>query len=423
MSSLLFAPRFLPLFVTQFLGAFNDNVFKNALVVLIAFGTLRSGSVAPALMVNLCAALFILPFLLFSATSGRLADHSDKAAIARATKLLELVVMALAGSGFLVHSLPLLLLALFLMGLQSTLFGPVKYALLPQHLHTGELMRGNSWIEAATFAAILLGTVGGGLLAALGSELVLAAVCVLIAVLGYASSRAIPPAPPLHARARIGFARPLRDTVEVLRIARADPAVWRTVLAISWFWFFGAVFLTLLPIYTRETLGGSETVATLLLALFALGIGSGAFVAARLCRERFRPGVVLAGAIGMSVFAFDLWLATPALAGAAAQAPGAASFASHSGHWRILADCVLVSASGGLFSLPLYTRLQQRAPLARLGRVIAAVNVMNALYMVGSAGFSAALLAAGADVPEVWLATAALNLIVAGALAWRPRSG
>lgn len=422
MSGLLLAPRFLPLFVTQFLGAFNDNVFKNALVVLIAFGALRSGTgMSPALMVNLCAALFILPFLLFSASSGRLADHADKAAIARATKLLEIAVMALAGVGFLLHHLPLLLLALFLMGLQSTLFGPVKYALLPQHLHTGELMRGNSWIEAATFVAILLGTVGGGLLAAFGSEAVLGFACLLIALAGYLSSRAIPPAPPLHAPVRISFARPLRDTLDVLRIARADAQVWRTLLAISWFWFFGAVFLTLLPIYTRTSLGGSETVATLLLALFAFGIGAGAFVSARLCRGRFRAGVVLAGALGMSVFAFDLWLATPA-AGPSAQIHDAASFVAAPGSWRILLDCVLVSASGGLFSLPLYTHLQQRAPLAQLGRVIAAVNVMNALYMVASAGFSAALLAAGADVPAVWLATALLNLIVVGALAWRQHS-
>lgn len=419
MSSLLLAPRFMPLFVTQFLGAFNDNVFKNALVVMIAFGGLRSTSLSPALMVNLCAALFILPFLLFSASSGRLADHSDKAAIARATKLLEIAVMSLTGLGFLLHSLPLLLFGLFLMGLQSTLFGPVKYALLPQHLHTGELMKGNSWIEAATFVAILLGTVGGGLLAALGSEVVIAFACLVIAVVGYIASRYIPPAPSALPATRTSFARPLRDTLEVLRIARADGRVWLTLLAISWFWFFGAVFLTLLPIYTRESLNGSETLATLLLALFALGIGAGAFLAARLCRGHPRIGVVLAGALGMSIFAADLWLASPAVTPSLKH--DAASFVADSANWRILLDCVLVSASGGLFSLPLYTYLQQRTPLATLGRVIAAVNVMNALYMVLSAAFGAVLLAAGATVPMVWLVTAGLNLLVLSVLAVRLR--
>lgn len=419
MSSLLLAPRFMPLFATQFLGALNDNIFKNALVVLIAFGALRSTSMSAALMVNLCAALFILPFLLFSASCGRLADHADKAAIARATKLLELAVMSLAGIGFLLHSLPLLLLALFLMGLQSTLFGPVKYALLPQHLHTGELMKGNSWIEAATFVAILLGTVGGGLLAALASEAVIALSCLVIAVVGYLASRYIPPAPSALPNARIGFAHPLHDTLEVLRIARTDTQVWLTLLAISWFWFFGAVFLTLLPIYTRESLNGSETVATLLLALFALGIGAGAFVAARLCHGRPRVGVVLAGALGMSLFAVDLWFASPATASELTL--DAATFLAERGSWRLVLDCVLVSACGGLFSLPLYTHLQQRVPLATLGRVIAAVNVMNALYMVLSAAFGAALLSAGADVQTVWLLTGSLNLVMLAVLAMRFR--
>lgn len=419
MSRLLLAPRFMPLFITQFLGAFNDNVFKNALVVLIAFGALRSTSLSAATMVNLCAALFILPFLLFSASSGHLADHSDKAAIARTTKLLEIAVMSLAGFGFLLHSLPLLLLALFLMGLQSTLFGPVKYALLPQHLHTGELMKGNSWIEAATFVAILLGTIGGGLLAALGSEAVIALVCLLIAVLGAVASRFIPPAPSALPAMRTRFAHPLRDSLEVLRIARSDARVWLTVLAISWFWFFGAVFLTLLPIYTRESLNGSETVATLLLAVFALGIGMGAFLAARLGRGHPRAGVVLAGALGMSLFAADLWLATPDAVPQLTQ--DAANFVADRRNWRVLLDCMLVSICGGLFSLPLYTHLQQRAPLVALGRVIAAVNVMNALYMVLSAAFGAALLAAGADVATVWLLTAALNLAMLATFAVRLR--
>ena len=205
-TTLLGSARFLPLFATQFLGAFNDNVFKNALLVLIAFGALGSGGVVPALMVNLCAGVFILPFFLFSASAGRLADGLDKAAIARATKLLEVVVMLLGGAGFIAGSLPLLLLALFLMGLQSTLFGPVKYALLPQHLQAQELMRGNGWIEAGTFIAILLGTVGGGLLAALGQDAAIATaiVCVLVAAAGYATSAC-------SAARRVGTARAEAD--------------------------------------------------------------------------------------------------------------------------------------------------------------------------------------------------------------------
>ncbi len=407
--SLLRARRFLPLFVTQFLGAFNDNVFKNAMVVLIAFGTLRAGDTPPALVVNLCAAVFILPFFLFSAIAGRLADSADKAAIARATKLLEIAVMALGMIGFVNANLPLLLLALFLMGSQSTLFGPVKYALLPQHLHADELMRGNGWIEAGTFVAILLGTVGGGLLAAggAGAALAIGSSCLLIAGAGYLASRSIPPAPPEPGTGVLRLGRPLADTVAILRLARTDAASWVALLAISWFWFFGATFLTLLPIYTREWLAGDETVVTLLLAVFAIGIGLGALLAARWCRGQPRALVVCTGAVGMSLFALDLWWATPA--GTAASLETAAHFVARWDNMRILADCLLVSISGGLFSVPLYTCVQQRTALPQLGRMIAAINVMNALFMVGSAGFAATLILAGAGVPEIWLATAVLN--------------
>ncbi len=419
--TLLRARRFLPLFVTQFLGAFNDNVFKNAIVVLIAFGTLRAGDISPALVLNLCAAVFILPFFLFSAMAGRLADSADKALIARATKLLEIAVMGLGMIGFTTANLPLLLLALFLMGSQSTLFGPVKYALLPQHLHAEELMRGNGWIEAGTFVAILLGTVGGGLLAAGGAAaaLPIGLSCLAIAGAGYIASRSIPPAPPEPGAAPLGLGRPLADTVAILRLARADAASWAAVLGISWFWFFGATFLTLLPIYTREWLAGDETVVTLLLALFAIGIGLGSLLAARWCRGRPRALVVCTGAAGMSLFALDLWWATPP--GTATVLHTAADFVVRADSMRIVADCLLVSISGGLFSVPLYTCVQQRTALPQLGRMIAAINVMNALFMVGSAGFAAALIVAGASVPEIWLATAALNGVMITLLAGRWR--
>lgn len=412
--------RFAPLFVTQFLGAFNDNAFKSALLILIAYEVLRAGAIAPALLVNLCAGLFILPFVLFSAGAGRLADSADKAAIARATKLLEVAVMALGALGFALGSVPVLLLALFLMGLQSTLFGPVKYALLPQHLGRDELMRGNGWIEAGTFVAILLGTVAGGLMAAGGdaARLPLGFACVAIAAAGYLASRSIPQAPPATPGGP-RFGSPLADTRAILRLARSERGPWLALLAISWFWFVGATFLTLLPVYTRDTLGGDEAVVTLLLGVFTVGVGLGAFLAARWCRGVARPAPVIAGAAGITLAGLDLWwVGSPATPATAA---GVAAFLAAPASWRVVFDCALVSVAGGLFSLPLYTHLQQRCPLERLGRMIAALNVVNAGFMVAAAGFAAALLAAGAGVPAVWLATALLNLAVAGTIGLRWR--
>ncbi|NLF55143.1 MAG: MFS transporter [Thauera phenolivorans] len=411
--------RFTPLFVTQFLGAFNDNAFKSALLILIAYGVLKAGTLSPALLVNLCAALFILPFVLFSAAAGRLADSADKAAIARATKLLEFAVMALGALGFMLGSVAVLLLALFLMGLQSTLFGPVKYALLPQHLGADELMRANGWIEAGTFVAILLGTVAGGLMAAGGdaARLPLGLACMTIAAAGYLASRWIPPAPPATP-GRPSFGRPLADTGAILRLARSERGPWLALLAISWFWFVGATFLTLLPVYTRDTLGGDEAVVTLLLGVFTVGVGLGAFLAARWCRGEARPAPVIAGAAGITLAGLDLWAGSPSTPGSAV---GVAVFLADPASLRVVFDCALVSVAGGLFSLPLYTHLQQRCPLERLGRMIAALNVVNAGFMVAAAGFAAALLAAGAGVPEVWLATALLNLAVAGTIGLRWR--
>ncbi|NTV09813.1 MAG: MFS transporter [Zoogloea sp.] len=418
MPDLLCRRRFGPLFLTQFLGALNDNLFKNALVILATFHAAQFSSLSSGVLVNLAAGLFILPFFIFSASSGQLADKFDKADIARLVKIAEIVIMAAGAAGLVFSSLPLLLGALCMMGLHSTVFGPVKYAILPQHLASGELLAGNAWMEGGTFVAILLGTVLGGVITAGGGDgpRLVAGTCLAIAVAGYIASRFIPKAPSAVPELRLN-PNPFRETLRNLRMARENPLVFRAIVAISWFWFFGALFLTQFPAYAKDWLGGSEGMVTMLLATFSVGIGLGSAACALTAHRFSGPRIAIWGGIMMSLFAIDLWLASPAHS---ANAPGTiADLLSRPGNWRILADLLLISVGGGLFAVPLYTLVQSCGEVSHRARLIATINILNALFMVGAAAFAIGALTAGFSVPQLFLATGLLNAGFLAWLAWR----
>jgi len=408
-ATLLRLPRFGPFFTTQFLGAFNDNLFKNALIIMITFGI--ADAAVTNRLVNLAAGLFILPFFLFSALAGQLADRVDKAAYMRVIKLGEIAIMAAGAIGFLLGSIPLLMVVLFLMGAQSTFFGPAKYAILPQHLSTRELTTGNALVESGTFLAILLGTIAGGLLIAAGETgpYLVAGAALAVAGAGYAASRAIPPAPAPRPDLEISF-NVAGQTVALLRYLGTNRTVLLCVLGISWFWFLGAVYLTQFPNYTKLALGGDATVATLLLALFSIGIGVGSFICERLSRGAIEAGLVPIGAIGMTVFGIHLGLAEPVPPEATV---GALAFLADAGNWPVIVDLVMISAFGGLYIVPLYTLVQHLSDPAHRARVIAANNVLNALFMVGAAATAIIVLGSGYSIADLFLLIAVVNVGVA----------
>lgn len=419
---LLHERRFVRLFITQFLGAFNDNVFKNALVVLLTFNAAQWTMIKPELLGNLAAGIFILPFFLFSATAGQLVDKFDKARIARLVKSIEIAIMVLAAIGFLLHSFAALLCALFFMGMHSTLFGPVKYAILPQHLRGHELVAGNALVEAGTFAAILLGTLLGGVLAALGNgPLWISIVTIVIAVAGYLASRGIPAAPSVVPELKLRL-NPIADTWRCVADSYAYCEVFVAIIGLSWFWLYGSLFLAQFPAYAKYVLGGDALSVTLLLATFTVGIGVGSLACDRLSHHRVEVGLVPLGAIGLTLFGLDFALASPAF-----PPPTTISLAQLLGSfatWRILADLLLLGAFGGFYCVPLYALMQLRSPEERRARVIAANNIVNALFMVVGALLASALLHAGVSIPHLFTYAAVANALVALALCfWWPEFG
>jgi len=411
--ALLRQRRFAPFFWTQFSGAGNDNVFKFAFTVLVTY-QLQVAWLPPHLAGLVIGALFILPYVLFSATSGQLADRWDKARLMRLVKNLEIAIMLLAAYGFLAAEVPVLLLCTFLMGGHSTLFGPATFAYLPQVLREYELVGGNGMVEMCTFVAILLGNMLGGLLMSLPGvgQGAAALACVLIAAAGRLAASWIPPVAPPVIDTPMRW-NPLSETVANLRLGAQDPVVFRSMLAISWMWFFGAVFLSQFPAFAKDVLHGDEQVASLLLVLFSLGIGAGALLCEGLGRrggsQAQGVGLVPIGALGMSAFAIDLYFAVRGLPPSALQ--DAVIFVGVAAHWRVMADLVLMSLFTGLFSVPLYALIQQRSPPAHRARIIAANNILNALFMVASALIAGALLGAGLTVPDVFLATGLVNAL------------
>jgi len=396
---LLAERRFGPFFGVQFLGAMNDNVFKQALVILLAYQTASFTSMSSDTLQNLAQALFILPFFLFSATAGQLADKYEKSRLITITVALELGVMLLGAAGLFMRDLSLLLAALFLGGVQSALFGPVKYAILPQQLRESELIGGNALVETGTSIAILAGMVLGGWMIAQpgwGIAGVALLTCALSAA-GIVLSRFIPRAPAVDPGLALN-PNPLQETWRILRFAAGNRTVFLSILGISWFWFYGALLVTQFPNLVRNVLHGNEQVVTQLLVVFSIGVGAGSLLCERLSGHKVELGLVPFGSIGITLFGLDL---------------GFAASASVAPHARVLADLFLLGAFGGLYIVPLYALVQNRSEPARRSRIIAANNVLNALFIVAAAAGSIVLLAAGLSIPQLILVGALMNAAVA----------
>ena len=409
--ALLRQRRFAPFFWTQFAGAANDNLFKFAFTVMVTY-QLQISWLPPAMAGLVIGALFILPFLLFSATSGQLTDKYDKTLMIRFVKNLEIVVMLIAAWGFYADSVAVLLFCTFLMGLHSTLFGPVKFAYLPQVLNERELTGGNGMVEMGTFVAILLGSLAGGLIVAIPEvgRVDVAVACVLLSLAGRAIAQAIPPAPATDPGLRINW-NPVTETLHNLKLAHGNIVVFRSLLGISWMWFFGAVFLGQFPSFAKEVLHGNEQVASLLLVVFSVGIGTGSLLCEVLSRRHVEIGLVPLGAIGMSVFAVDLYFASSGLPPASELTLG--QFLAIHAHWRVMADLALLSLFAGLYSVPMYALIQLRSQPTHRARIIAANNILNALFMIASSVIAGALLGAGFSIPQIFLFVGLANAVVA----------
>ena len=409
--ALLRQRRFAPFFWTQFSGAANDNLFKFAFTVMVTY-QLSVSWLQPAMAGLVIGALFILPFLLFSATSGQLADKYDKKRLIRFVKRLEIGIMALAAWGFFSANVPILLGCTFLMGLHSTLFGPVKFAYMPQVLSERELTGGNGMVEMGTFVAILLGNVAGGLIIAvpdIGAHHVGLA-CVGMALVGRVVAEFIPSLPATDPHLKINW-NPVTETWRNLQLAHENIVVFRSLLGISWMWFFGAVFLSQFPSLAKEVLHGNEQVASLLLVVFSIGIGIGSLLCEVLSRRHVEIGLVPLGAIGMSVFSIDLYFASRGLP--PAEIMGLSAFLDQGAHWRVMLDLALLSLFAGLYSVPMYALIQMRAQPTHRARIIAANNILNALFMIASSVIAGALLGAGFTVPQIFLFTGLANAVVA----------
>ncbi len=404
--------RFAPFFWTQFLGAGNDNIYKNALVIFVAFQAATLTALSSNDLVNVAAAVFIAPFVLFSATAGQIADKYEKSRLIRFIKLFEIGIMVVGAIGFYRRDLILLFLALGLMGVHSTLFGPVKYAILPQNLRKDELIGGNGLVEMGTFVAILLGEIVGGLVIAIkpNGPILAGATAIAVALAGYLVSRRIPPTPAVAPDLRINW-NPFTETWRNLRFAQGNRVVWLSMLGISWFWFYGATFLTQFANFTKDVLGGDEHVATLLLAIFSVGIGVGSLLCERLSGRKVELGLVPFGSIGLSLFAIDLYFASRGLEGHGLR--GVGTFLAAPAHWRIIADLILLGMFGGFYIVPLYALIQERSEAAYRSRIIAANNILNAIFMVASAGIALGLLKAGLTIPQLFLITGLMNAVVA----------
>lgn len=407
---LLTQKRFLPFFVTQFFGAFNDNVFKNALIILIAFQGSQFIESSTDLLINIAAALFILPFFLFSATAGQWIDKYEKSRSIRTIKLLEIVIMSLAAFAFIKGYIFLLIALLFLMGTQSAFFGPAKYSYIPQHLKVTELIEGNALVQMGTFVAILLGTILGGVLIAeeQGRQYVACAI-MIFAVAGYLASRYIPDTPSLNEDLKINW-NVFSEIYRNIKFLKSNRTVFLSVLGVSWFWFLGATYLVQLPNYTKTTIGGDEQVVTFLLAMFTLGIGSGSLLCNNLSGNKIEIGLVPFGSIGLTIFGIDLYFSQPEVLPAAAI--GLGEFLSFE-YLRLIIDVVVIGFFGGLYIVPLMALVQQRSDPEHLSRVIAGNNIINSLLMVFSAIVAISVLSSGFSIAELFLLVAVLNIIVA----------
>ena len=408
-ATLIRSRRFAPLFMTQFLGALNDNVFRFALIIFVTFTVAERMGMDTRTLVVITGAIFILPFFLFSALAGQIADKFEKSHLIRFFKSTEIAVMGLGAAGFLLGNYYFLLGVLFLMGTQSTFFGPLKYGVLPQHLSRSELTGGNGLIQMGTYMAILGGSVLGGMLASLGtiaSEAIVISI-VGLAICGRIAAHFIPIATASDATLTIDF-NPFSSTWSLLVESMREHGLFIIMLLISTFWFVGATFLSVVPTFGKELLNANEQAVTLLSAAFTVGIGIGSLSCERLSRGRIELGLVPLAALGISLASFDVWLA------GVPQAPPTqltlATFFSYVPAVRLFTDLALIGAAGALYIVPLYAALQARVEAQYCSRILAALNVMNALFMVASAGFTLVLFRFGVDVSGVFGIVAALNV-------------
>jgi len=415
--ALLQQRRFAPLFVTQFLGSFNDNFFKNALIILLAFTSIHQteGLLNPDTLINVCAALFILPFFLFSAFAGQLADKYEKSRLIQIIKLIEIGLAVLIMIGFLFNNLYLLLASLFLLGTHATFFGPLKFSILPQHLDTSELLGGNGLIEMGTFISILVGTILGGVLVAIpytGPFWVTITIAI-IAILGWWASTFIPKAEPYTKDLKLDW-NPIRQSLKIIQEIQKNKNVYYGILGISWFWLYGSTFITQTPNYTKVILGGDEHVATLLLTMFSIGIGVGSMLCERLAHQKINTSLflVLVGSLGLSVFAIDLYFAHPNANATIATPIPITAFVLQPSHWRILMDTLGIGIFGGFYIVPLYAFIQEHSEPYYRSRVIAANNIINAIFMVFASIIAIVLLNTGFSIPQVFLATGLCNILV-----------
>ncbi len=411
---LLATKRLAPLFTTQFFGALNDNLFRSAMGVIIVYGGLIA-SEDTNFFVNAAAALFMLPFFLFSATAGRLADKYEKAKLVRMIKVAEIIVAALAGLALFTQSVPMMLTVLFLLGTQSAFFGPLKYSILPQHLHESELVGGNAMVAMGTFIAILLGTligtaVGGGRFdSAYG---VLFAMILAAAFVGYVASRRIPAAEPTGTVTGT-MLNPVKDTLEIIRLAAARKPIFLSILGVSWFWLLGGLYIAQIPNLTKVHLYGDQTVVTLLLGFFTLSIAAGSLLCEWLSGRKIEIGLVPFGALGLSIAGIDVYFAINALEPVATR--GAMDFLAADGTPRLLVDIFLLGVFAAFYEVPLYASIQARTPEATRARVIAATNIINAFFMVtGSLCAILWLSVLGLSIPSLLLSLAIGTLLVAG---------
>lgn len=411
--SLLLQRRFAPFFLTQFLGAANDNVMKFAFVIMATYQFSLYG-LSPTVASALIGGVFIFPFFLFSATSGQLSDKYDKAWMMRHIKNMEILVMAFGAVGFYLGDPTLLLICTFLMGLQSTLFGPVKYAYLPEVLGNRELVGGNAIVESGTFIAILLGQIAGGSFIEIpeNGPVIVAVICLVLAVLGRLAVQFVPSQQALNPRLKVNW-NPFTETWRNLKFASQTPVLFRSMLGISWMWFLGAAFLSLFPEYAKETLFGHSSVALALLGIFSVGIGVGSLLCEVLSRKQVEVGLVPIGALGITIFCVDLYFASNNIT-----APinfveiSAYYFFWEGNYWRIILDLGFISMFSGLYSVPMYALIQQRSEPEYRARIIGANNIMNALFMVVSAILVMLLSKAGLTAAQIFLVVGLLNLLV-----------
>ena len=399
--ALLGTRRFLPLFLVQFLGAFNDQVYQKAFVALITYRLADQVGIPIAMLGIIASALFILPFALITPMAGQIADRMDKAVMMRWIKAWEIVVMGLAVVGYYTQNIVFLYFVLFLMGAQSAMFAPIKYSVLPQYLRREELMAGNGLVQGFTFLAIIFGTIiGNELILREGGVLIVSVFVVSVAVIGFISSLYTPSAPAQQNAEPVDWFF-IRAIWKLIAMCRKNRPAWRAILAISWFWFLGATFLSLLPSYAKEELGVDEGVLTVLLAGFSIGVAIGAIASDRLSGGRVGPHLPPWGALGLAIMAVELWMATPP-----APAPGAelltrAEFFSDIAGWRVLIDFVVLAAFAGIYVTPMNAILQTESPDDKRASFIAASNVVDSSLIVLNAVVVAVLVAIGLDTRSV----------------------